>query len=855
MSVESKELKESFDEYETEDLTETKISSEDGFTIEMAQDAVLKGYERCRSAQGKNLVMLIGNTRSGKSTTINYFLGHELIKVRDKKTGKLVIEVKKMEESKADRKATEETHAIIGHSSNSETLYPAIYIKDDLAFCDCPGFGDDRGEEASIEDATRLSIALNIELAAKTAENIQAIVVVIAYRELQGSATDLKDLARQLFHLFKFPQGQEKSLFFAITQAPDDVDRDQIVTEINALRLTLTGNIRKHPIVQDQKPSEKRRELEDIVGFLKMMTANQSNILMLNPLDKTQRNGIITTLGKVSHIPLDAFDFENYNELRSKFKDQIDKFVRTGTQFLSDVVELPVTIQTCQNEIENINNSIQFNKNLIAQNKRGTEVKQTLEVKEAQVQMIREKIQNNKKKEGQLVARVNLLTIENAKLRKEAKDLQESEILEVLWSDSVREERNSYWWWGWAGRTTKEFEYPLRKPFDNVLPTCSNGGFKDGSTAEDKAAGIYKTTYQSVTGETGEALVQVRIQKKNTDATRARCIDIAAIVAKNDGEHLNLEKQKKKYVEENEQYERIIKNIMEDSKNKHESWQSEVQQLESGVRVFSDNIKQLENKIKEMQEKLIKAQQYVKDNIKRFEMIKDMSSKKKLNFQSALVRAFVGAYEKHEKFEHEGMEPTKTTFHGQEVPDQYTNMFSGEIMVDPVSLNACGHTFERAGISQYIEDKGKCPTCRGFVQVGAFSSNRDFREVIENWKEKAILESSRSKTYQGTSWMTPPKGSLSLEEIEENIQALEKTRQATLLSLEQINLDIDDLTKQKQKMKDLAGAGKTIDETAGHFLPQFGNRRQSVDLNQLSLTALPAAHPRSSAGSAGSAAS
>lgn len=88
----------------------------------------------------------MGNSGSGKSTSVCYLLGHKL-KTDKNKAGDTIVQLQnKWDESKPR----------IGQGlAESETLYVEAYKlldppNDGVIFCDCPGFGDTRGKEAEL---------------------------------------------------------------------------------------------------------------------------------------------------------------------------------------------------------------------------------------------------------------------------------------------------------------------------------------------------------------------------------------------------------------------------------------------------------------------------------------------------------------------------------------------------------------------------------------------------------------------------------------------------------------------------------------------------------------------------------
>jgi ABC-type nitrate/sulfonate/bicarbonate transport system ATPase subunit len=78
-------------------------------------------------------VIMIGDTGVGKSTIMSFMAGSELVVRFDGL--KAILDTKK------------KTPIKIGHEKYSETSIPTKIVIEKMAFYDCPGFKDNKGEE------------------------------------------------------------------------------------------------------------------------------------------------------------------------------------------------------------------------------------------------------------------------------------------------------------------------------------------------------------------------------------------------------------------------------------------------------------------------------------------------------------------------------------------------------------------------------------------------------------------------------------------------------------------------------------------------------------------------------------
>lgn len=116
-----------------------------------------------KEAIGKDIVLIIGMSGDGKTTSAIYLAGNEMKEAKIKKQNCVVSCNEKLAEK-------------IGHDSISKTNVPEFYAlpNSDVLFADFPGFEDNRGVK------TRIEASLSIELVLKKTRSIKGIIVVIS---------------------------------------------------------------------------------------------------------------------------------------------------------------------------------------------------------------------------------------------------------------------------------------------------------------------------------------------------------------------------------------------------------------------------------------------------------------------------------------------------------------------------------------------------------------------------------------------------------------------------------------------------------------------------------------------------
>ncbi|XWN35036.1 MAG: hypothetical protein ROO73_05590 [Roseivirga sp.] len=186
---------------------------------------VRDGAEQAKKVEGKEVLMVLGNTGAGKSTFINYCNGQTMERVDlgtlSERTGQAYTGPPFEQVVVAADEVTP-----IGHNNASQTLLPGIVpaSASSPTCCDCPGFGDNRGA------ATNIANAVNIQQVLKAASSVK-MVVMVNYHSFMADRSkgvqSLIDTCKQLFGGVESLQQHASSILIGLNKAPANVKIDQ----------------------------------------------------------------------------------------------------------------------------------------------------------------------------------------------------------------------------------------------------------------------------------------------------------------------------------------------------------------------------------------------------------------------------------------------------------------------------------------------------------------------------------------------------------------------------------------------------------------------------------------------------
>ena len=168
-------------------MEQQKQSSIEG-KIEQLQKLIQQGESAAKEAEGKSLLMVLGNTGAGKSTAINYIDGCKMVSEMDMDQGREIIQV--------DEKAGNPPALMkIGHDK-SETLIPQIKSGKVGTYIDNPGFNDTRGA------ITNIANAINIKNAISKANSVKILILINFHSLFVDRMKGLNDMLTMLKELF-----------------------------------------------------------------------------------------------------------------------------------------------------------------------------------------------------------------------------------------------------------------------------------------------------------------------------------------------------------------------------------------------------------------------------------------------------------------------------------------------------------------------------------------------------------------------------------------------------------------------------------------------------------------------------
>ena len=198
-------------------------------SIDLLNMYIAEGLTNARRLTGKEAIVVLGNTGAGKSTFLNYLMGCEMMLKDPEELGlddldDEVVVVRSRSEGGPLDEIME-----IGHGKQSKTFLPHIEVDprqvSSYAYCDCPGFLDNRWPEVNIANA------VNIRRALQEASSVR-LLILINYNTLKvdkgRGLSDMLRICTQLFGSSDRLRMHKDSVLLGITHVPRNKRMDKV---------------------------------------------------------------------------------------------------------------------------------------------------------------------------------------------------------------------------------------------------------------------------------------------------------------------------------------------------------------------------------------------------------------------------------------------------------------------------------------------------------------------------------------------------------------------------------------------------------------------------------------------------
>ncbi|MCB9092835.1 MAG: TIR domain-containing protein [Halobacteriovoraceae bacterium] len=294
-------------------------------SIALLLACISEGKLQAKKASDKEVILFIGNTGAGKSTTVNYLCGctFQLKPFKElgiKGLGKAVIVKTPSQGGSKDEVMP------IGHTKDSKTFMPQIEKDPDTqnTYMDCPGFLDNRGVEINIANAVNIKNAIQESKTAK-------VIILINYHSLKAErGRGLTEMLKIAYNLFGNEQNllnAKDSLLIGITNtAGCDSDLEELrewITEGNPTLQKLAERIFTYdPLNREIEGAWNREEFLGALQNLKPVP-NHKKIFstVLTHEDENKLLHISEALGEKIQKALKQGDYKqastHYNHLTS----------------------------------------------------------------------------------------------------------------------------------------------------------------------------------------------------------------------------------------------------------------------------------------------------------------------------------------------------------------------------------------------------------------------------------------------------------------------------------------------------------------------------------------------------------
>ena len=266
-------------------------------------DLLRKVNDAATLTQGKDIILLLGGTGSGKSTTIHFLGGSKLKHTKVNGLNHITpYEVKNMDLKKTISSpfARSETRYISPVTVNPGDVEG--YTGNSFVFCDSPGFEDTSGAEVDIANG------VGIIRAVKRCKSVK-LVILLSSKGMGDKQKGVKDVARTLVGLIPGIKDHIRSVFYLFTKFSKE--------EKDTIRALLVDT-------EKQMNDDEKSDSSFVMLFGDLLRKTRKNIQVVDPINGDPVD-ILQDLEEVSPIehPEEVFQFCMTEKSKSIVQEQI----------------------------------------------------------------------------------------------------------------------------------------------------------------------------------------------------------------------------------------------------------------------------------------------------------------------------------------------------------------------------------------------------------------------------------------------------------------------------------------------------------------------------------------------------
>ncbi|CAF4090243.1 unnamed protein product, partial [Rotaria sordida] len=259
------------------------------------------------TVKDKNVVLFLGETGSGKSTTIHFLAGSKMKKTKMEGLNHIAPDLSSIRDPNlrdiaSTPFAESVTRYIMPVTVNFEDV--GAYTSGSIVLCDSPGFEDTGGPEVDIANG------IGIVRAIKSCKSVKP-VILISYMSIGDRYDGLKKLARILVGLIPGIADHMNAFSYFFTKYPPD--------EIGQIHASLEG-------VRRRMNDEDKSDAGLISLFNDMLRKTRKGIIVIDPIDGKPADILddLAASASITH-PDEVFEFYITEKSKGIVHEQVEK--------------------------------------------------------------------------------------------------------------------------------------------------------------------------------------------------------------------------------------------------------------------------------------------------------------------------------------------------------------------------------------------------------------------------------------------------------------------------------------------------------------------------------------------------